>query len=363
MSKRVSFFIARYSYSGVPLAQIRLAKALRRRGYQVEFVIGYISENMTEPQIEGIKVVSFNKPRTYKLILPILSYIKQRRPDVVFTAEDHLNAIVTVALILARSKAKLSASSRVTPYDTYSNNIFSKRWVLKQFSIVLQKRIDALVCVSEDMVGQYKAIFGPTRHQCIYNVVCDSEMPERIVEHIDDPWLNDVTVPVVITAGRLAPEKGFPDLIDAMGILLEDTTACLMILGEGPLRHDLEKQIRDKGLSSSIRLLGFQKNPLKFFNRSKVFVLSSYVEGLPNVLVEAMACGCTPVSTDCPTGPREVLHDGKYGYIVPTHDPKSMAGAIKSALENPISSEAIEEIVKPFTEDEVVKKHQEVLGF
>lgn len=362
MNTKITFFIARHSRSGVPLAQIRLAKALHRRGYQVEFVIGFVPNAVSAPEIEGIRVINLDIPRTHKQLLPIIAYIRANNPEVIFTAEDHLNAIVTLAVILVGSKAKLSASSRVTPYDTYSNRLFSKKWVLKHLSILLRRRVDALVCVSEDMVKQYEAIFGPSKFQCIYNVICDADTPQRIRESIDDPWLNDSAIPVLITAGRLAPEKGFADLILAMKILSYRTTVRLAILGDGPLRLDLEELIQKEGLTDSVRLLGFQDNPLKYFSKSKVFVLSSYVEGLPNVLVEAMACGCTPVATDCPTGPREVLQDGKYGYLVPMRDPMAMAFAIQRALEQPMTHEQLREAIEPFTEERVIQKHQSVLG-
>lgn len=363
MSKLISFFIARHSHSGVPLAQIRLAKALHRRGYKVEFIIGYVPDDVAEPLIEGVKVINLDSPRTYKTLYPIISYLRKSKPDVIFSAEDHLNAIVTLAVLLTRSKARLGTSSRVTPYDTYSNNVLSKRWVLKQINQVLWRRVDALVCVSKDMVKQYEAIFGVTKYQCIYNVVVDSEIYDKMAVPLDDPWLNDNSTPLVITAGRLAPEKGFPDLINAMKVLSKTTKARLAILGDGPLRQKLAAQINELGLSDSVRLLGFQANPYKYFSKAKVFVLSSYVEGLPNVLVEAMACGVTPVSTNCPTGPEEVLKGGKYGYLVPVRDPIAMAYAIQKALENPIRPEHIREAIEPWTEERVIERHQSVLGF
>ena len=360
---KIAFFIARHSHSGVPLAQIRLAKAFRRRGYEVEFVIGYVPSDVTEPVIEGIDVINLNQPRTYKTLFSIISYLRKSKPGVIFSAEDHLNAIVTLAVLATRSKAKLGTSSRVTPYDTYSNNVLTKRWVLKQINKVLWRRVDALVCVSKDMVKQYQAIFGATKYQCIYNVVVDSDIYDKMAVPVDDPWLNDTSTPLIITAGRLAPEKGFPDLINAMTLLRDSAAARLVILGEGPLRNGLEALIEEQGLTNSVRLLGFQENPYKYLSKANVFVLSSYAEGLPNVLVEAMACGLTPVSTNCPTGPEEVLKNGKCGYLVPVHDPAAMAKAIQKALENPIRPEHIREAIEPFTEERVIKRHQSVLEF
>jgi len=362
MNTKILFFIARYSHSGVPLAQIRLAKAFLRRGYVIEFVIGYVPDYLEAPIIDGATVINLDMQRTFKLFPSIVSCIKNFQPDVIFTAEDHLNTIVAMAAIAARSKAKISASSRISPYRTYSDKIFSKNWILKYSNILLRKRIDALVCVSEDMVKDYKAIFGETRHQCIYNMAYDNDTLKKISEPVDDLWITDKSTPLIVTAGRLCPGKGFPDLINAVNILKKEKPIKLAILGEGDFRPELEALINELELGDTVRLLGFQKNPLKFFKQADVFALSSYFEGLPNVLVEAMAAGCTLVSTDCPTGPREVLQDGKYGYLVPMHDPKSMADAIKEALDNPISLELTKEAIKPFTEESVIRKHQQTLG-
>lgn len=362
MNTKIIFFIARYSHSGVPLAQIRLAKAFLRRNYIVKFIIGYVPDDLKTPVIDGATVINLNVQRTYKLLIPIVSHIKEFQPDVIFTAEDHLNTIVATAAMVARSKAKISASSRISPYRTYSDKPFSKDWALKYSSILIRKRINTLVCVSEDMVKDYQKIFGKTRHQCIYNMAYDADTARRISEPVDDPWITDESVPLIITAGRLCPGKGYPDLINAISILRKKGPIKLAILGEGDFRPELEALIEKEDLTDVVRLLGFQKNPLKFFKQANVFALSSYFEGLPNVLIEAMAAGCTLVSTDCPTGPREVLKDGKYGYLVPMHDPESMAKALQKALENPTPLELLKEAIDPFTEQSVIQKHQQVLG-
>lgn len=362
MNTKIIFFIARYSHSGVPLAQIRLAKAFLRRGYVVEFVIGYVPENLKLPVIEGATVINLDIERTFRLFPSIVSRIKNFQPDVIFTAEDHLNTIVAMAAIAARSKAKISASSRISPYRTYSDKPFSKDWALKYSSILVRKRIDTLVCVSQDMVKDYQKIFGQTRHQCIYNMAYDADTLDKISEPVENPWLTDKSTPLIITAGRLCEGKGYPDLINAINLIRKERPIKLAILGEGEFRPELEALIDELELADTVKLLGFQENPLKFFKQADVFALSSYFEGLPNVLIEAMAAGCTLVATDCPTGPREVLQDGKYGQLVPMHDPVSMANAIKEALINPTSSELLKEAIEPFTEESVIQKHQQTLS-
>jgi len=136
----------------------------------------------------------------------------------------------------------------------------------------------------------------------------------------------------------------------------------LTILGGGPLKQELNELIKELSLEDVVKLQGYVTNPLKYFSNSNIFVLSSYVEGLPNVLVEAMMCGCTPVSTDCPTGPSEVLKGGLYGYLTPVGDIDSMASSIINALQKPISNNMLNKAVEPFSEIEVLKAHCKSLG-
>ena len=120
--------------------------------------------------------------------------------------------------------------------------------------------------------------------------------------------------------------------------------------------------IEELGLADNVKLPRNVKNPLKYFTHAQVFALTSYVEGMPNALVEAMMCGCTPVATNCPTGPREVLNDGKFDYLVSVGDPISIAPGIEWALERPIDKNLLAEAIAPFEEQTVIARHFELLG-
>jgi glycosyltransferase involved in cell wall biosynthesis len=351
-----------YNIAGVPLAQHRFARALADAGHAVDFVIGRIEAGYVIPPTPGVNVIVLDRPNVRGLLLPLMRYLKTAQPEMVFSAEDHLNAITLLAAILSNSSAKISGSSRVTPFDTYSNTPFSKRWFLKQVVRAVIWRADALTCVSEDMVKQYQQVFRHAPHLCIYNIVADANSRLRMQEPLDHPWFTHKECPVLVAAGRLAPWKGFADLIHAMKLLQGRSKARLVILGDGPLRIELQDSITRLGLNDSVMLQGYVDNPLKFYRHADAFVLSSLVEGLPNVLVEAMLCGCTPVATDCPTGPREVLGGGKYGYLVPVRNPEAMAEAILKALANPIPEGRLSEAVSPFSEARVLARHFEVLG-
>jgi glycosyltransferase involved in cell wall biosynthesis len=325
-------------------------------------VIGHIDPQHQLPETSGVNLLVLNKPNVRSMLFPIWRYLRITKPDVVFTAEDHLNAVVLLAAIASGSCAKISGSSRVTPYDTYSTTWFSKRWYLKQIMRLVMWRADVLTCVSQDMVMQYRNVFSSPPHLCVYNIVDDERSHARMNEPVEHPWLKNKTVPILVAAGRLAPWKGFTDLIEAVALVNARRPVHLLILGDGPLRNDLLELVDSRGLRDVVQLLGYVENPLKYFAKSDVFVLSSLVEGLPNVLVEAMMCGCTPVATDCPTGPREVLLDGKYGYLVQMRNPEALANGIMQALNLPIAKELLEEAVRPFAEKTVIDRHIEVLG-
>jgi glycosyltransferase involved in cell wall biosynthesis len=360
---RILVIAGRFGISGVPLAQFKLARALARRKHRVDLIYGMINDGCVAPQNDNVRVMSLDRPRVSQLLFPLIRYFRTVRPEIVFSAGDHLNIIVLIAAILSRTKAKISCSSRVTPFDTYSKIIFKKGFFLKFISYLTTWRADVLTCVSEDMVKQYQSMFKKSRHVCVYNIIDDKESRERMDAIIDEEWLTPKNQPIIVAAGNLMPWKGFDDLITAMSRVIAIQPARLLILGEGKERQNLTKLIEKLELQKVVRLRGVVQNPLAYFKRADVFVLSSRVEGLPNVLVEAMLCGCTPVATDCPTGPREVLQDGKFGHIVPIRDPFALADALVAALNNPIPPPVLRSAIHRFSEEAVLARHFHLLGF
>ena len=154
---------------------------------------------------------------------------------------------------------------------------------------------------------------------------------------------------MVLGAGKLKKQKDFATLVKAFAEVRHRRLARLVILGEGPRRGALLALARKLGVAEDIELPGFVANPFAFMARSSVFVLSSAWEGFGNVLVEAMACGCPVVSTDCPSGPSEILEDGRHGPLVPVGDPAGLAKAICEVLDAPRERAALEERASVFT--------------
>lgn len=349
--------------TGVSLAQIRLARAFSARGFPVDFFIGAVADDVVLPSIDGVRFIRNKKARAASMLVPIIKYFRREKPDIVFSAEDHLNIIVALAAFVVKSSAKISASSRITASRVYSKSAGLKGLVLKLFNSLSLYRIDVPTCVSKDLATEYRALFNTEKYQCFYNIIQDVPSLKRMEDEVIDPWFNNCSVPIVVAAGTLTKRKGFDDLINAFAIVVRERPAKLAILGEGYQRGALQALIDQLDLNESVRLLGFQSNPLKYFAKSDIFVLSSYAEGLPNVLVEAMMCGCSPVATDCPTGPREVLLNGAVGHLIPMHDPGAMASAIIASIDNPVSKCRLMQVIEPFSEDVVVASHRAALGF
>jgi glycosyltransferase involved in cell wall biosynthesis len=161
-----------------------------------------------------------------------------------------------------------------------------------------------------------------------------SELSVLAEAPMKDPWLAGGEPPVILGVGRLATQKDFSTLLHAFARVRSQRPARLLILGEGDKRFELEALAQNLGLARDVRLPGYADNPFAYMRRCSVFVLSSAYEGLPTVLIEAMACGAPVVSTDCPSGPAEILEGGRYGCLVPIGDPDAMASAILTILQD-----------------------------
>jgi len=150
-------------------------------------------------------------------------------------------------------------------------------------------------------------------------------------------------------------------LIRAFDILRKKIPARLIILGDGVERKMLEELILSLGLRDAVDLPGFMLNPFAFMKKASVFVLSSKWEGLPNVLIQALACDCPVVSTDCPSGPSEILNTGQYGQLVPVEDVEAMAKAIEATLSGEIRQPP-QSWLEQYQLDVITRQYEVVLG-
>jgi glycosyltransferase involved in cell wall biosynthesis len=198
----------------------------------------------------------------------------------------------------------------------------------------LYPRADAVVAVSKGVAQDLLNLMPQLKPKLtvIYNPVIDAAFYAKADAPVEHPWFQPHQPPVVLAAGRLVALKGYDTLLRAFARVRQQMPARLVILGEGSERPNLERLAAELGVAADVDMPGFDPNPFRYMKRAGVFVLSSRYEGLPNVLIQALACGCPVVSTDCPSGPSEILDGGRYGVLVPVDDVEAMARAIVRAL-------------------------------
>jgi len=222
---------------------------------------------------------------------------------------------------------------------------------------------DAIVAVSNGVADDLSSTAGIARKRIttIYNPVVTPGLQEKARATLNHPWFAPGSPPVVLGVGRLAAEKDFPTLLKAFARVRAVRKARLMILGEGRERATLEALAHELGVATDVELPGFVDNPFAYMARAAVFVLSAVWEGFGNVVVEAMACGCPVVSTDCPSGPAEIMDGGAYGSLVPVGDDAALAKAILSVLETPPDLERLRARAALFSVDRAADQYLEVL--
>lgn len=222
---------------------------------------------------------------------------------------------------------------------------------------------DGIAPVSQGVADDLTQIAGHPleRMQIISNPVVTPELLEKANEPVNHSWFAAGEPPVILGVGRLNVQKDFPTLIRAFALIQQHLPARLMILGEGEERPQLEAMIDQLGLAKVATLPGFVSNPYAFMSKASVFVLSSAYEGLPTVLIEAMAVGTPVVSTDCPSGQRKFLEFGRYGRLVPVGDIKALAQAIIITLTSLTDIEALRQQGRSFSLEASVNSYLKLL--
>jgi glycosyltransferase involved in cell wall biosynthesis len=283
------------------------------------------------------RMVLASKPHFVLGALPgLASYLQEEKPDVLISALDYPNAVAIAAAALAGNRVPVIATVRSTLSAEVANA--SQRRIKAQPEVARRfyPRADALVAVSHGVADDLAQVLGVSREKIgtIYNPVVSPALKTQAGQPMSHPWFATGEPPVILAVGGLKPAKDFATLFKAFAIARRARPLRLLVLGEGKLRPELTGLARDLGIDGDLQMPGFVDNPFPYMARAPLLVLSSIYEGLPNVLIQALACGCPVVSTDCPSGPAEILDNGRYGTLVPVKDEKGLAAAILRSLES-----------------------------
>lgn len=363
---RIALFLPTMDDGGAEHVMLRLGAGFAARGHGVDLVVA-IPGGPIESRIPAtLRVVDLAARRTSAALPALVRYLRRERPVALLSTLEHSNILAVCAGWLSRTGTRVvlrEASILFPRAEMHGLKPHVQRALMRIFYRGSAQVIAVAKAVEESLVT---GLGLPSRLvRTIYNPMVGSDIERLAAAPLDDPWFAPGAPPVVLGVGRLAPEKNFASLLRAFALVRTGRPARLVVLGEGPERAALEALGRELGIEQDLRLPGFEQNPFRFMNRSPVFVLSSIFEGLPGALIQAMACGCRVVSTDCPGGAREVLRDcdGSSGRLVPMRDPRPLADTIIGMLDEASRGPGrVRHHVERFTEQTSVDQYLEVLG-
>ncbi len=289
-------------------------------------------------------------------------YLRRAAPASVTAFLNHPCFVLLLATPGEGTRLLVSVRNHVSTSSAHAETRWNREVPI--LMAALYRNADRVIAVSEGVRADVERITGlaPKKTVTIHNPYYLDWIAERAAEPSGHPWLDDPDgPPVLVAAGKLRPQKDFPTLIRAFAAVRKARPVRLIILGEGAQRQELEQLARDLGVDSDLAMPGHVDNPYAYFARSAAFVLSSAWEGFPNVLVEAMACGAPVVSTDCPSGPSEILDSGRFGPLVPVGDAAGLADAIETVLRAPPDRALMRERTRAYDSEAILDAYEALL--
>ncbi|EFK09547.1 glycosyltransferase, group 1 family protein [delta proteobacterium NaphS2] len=373
----IAIFIYNMSGYGAPRRMLTLINEFVNRGHRLDLVFvkkggPLVAELSASVRCFPLKsrwasLFPLRGLRKLKIFLSrnaLANYLRRERPDVLLSAASHASL---TALAARRSSGTgtplvLRLSTHLTASHAGAGNVYLKmryRRACRRYA-----EADAVIAVSRDIAEDIASNTGLARERIttIYNPAFTGDLIDKLSAPLDHPWFEKGSPPVILGVGRLAARKDFSTLLKAFAAVRGRRPARLAILGEGGRRKALTALAQSLNIAADVDMPGFVDNPLPWMSRASVFVLSSTAEGLPGVLVEAMAAGCRIVSTDCPSGPAEILANGKYGRLVPVGDSGALARAIEASLDAPHDPQTLRMRAAEFSVDKAVDDYLAVLS-
>lgn len=323
---------------GAERALLGVANALHVRGVRVVLVLARAEGPYLAEVAPGMPVIDLRSDRVSRCVLSLTREIVRWRPRSVLSAMRHANALLVVTTTLARLfgvRPKLVVSERGHMAAFLATDHSPRAARATRLGGMLYQRADAIIAVSDDLAQHVRDELGARCPSvvAIPNPTITEELLRQAAEPPPHAWYGHPDIPVVVAAGRLSSEKGFDVLLEAFAHVVRQRAARLIILGAGPLLEPLRAQAARLQITAHVHFPGFVPELGAWLSHAQLFVLASRAEGLPNVLIQAMACGVPVVSTDCPTGPAEILEHGRWGPLVPVDDIDALASAMRTVLD------------------------------
>jgi len=348
--KRIACFFSTSGHSGVDRLVKNLVPCLVKRGYLVDVLHVRKHGPYFDNPPPGVRIIDLGSRHTYACVGAVIRYLRKYKPAAMLSDKDRVNRTALVAKFIAGTPTHLVLSQGTTISIMLAHRKRLDRWI-QRWSIGHLYTLANKVIVTSQGVADDMSSYTGLDHDLIEVVpspIADNSYFENQQKLPAHPWFNDGEPPVIIGVGELSKLKDYATLIKAFAIIRQSRPCRLMILGEGTQRNNLQALADKLGISADLELAGYIENPYPFMAHAKLFVHTSLLEGLSSVIVEAMALGTPTVCTDCPSGPAEILQNGKYGQLVTMGDSDQLAEAMIETLDKPLPRHILQEAARPY---------------
>ena len=358
--KKIALFLPDLRGGGAEKVALLLSNEFVQQGFSVDLLLCEAKGELLTELDQRINVVDLQSPRLRSAFFPLLRYLKSERPDALLA----LMWPLTLLAVTSFKSANLSGRVVVSDHTTFSQapileNNFTRKF-FKSSVTLIYPFADARLAVSDGVANDLATLGNIKRNSIIviHNPV-SSDIIRFTKDQSEEAWQN-FRGKKIIAVGALKREKDYPTLLKAFALLLRRENAKLTILGQGTLLLELEAISEKLGIRGQVNLVGFSTIPSAWMASADLLVLSSSCEGFGNVIVEALNVGTAVVSTDCKSGPREILCDGKYGKLVPVGNVEALAEAMFDSLQEEHNIEALKHRASDFSVDKIAKQYLEV---
>ena len=350
MPTDLAIFFSTSGHSGVDRLAKNLVPALARRGYTIDVLkVRRHGPNLTELP-PGLRIIDLGTAHTYSSLLPVVRYLRRERPRSLYCDKDRINHTALLARALARVPTFLAVGTGTTLSIDCAQRGLLHRLKTRFSTGKLYPFADNVIVTAEGVADDMASYTGLDRNKI--QVVPCPVVPARIFHNgfdtPDHPWFHDGGPPIIMGLGELCARKDFVTLLRGFAQLQEQQPCRLMIIGRGDDRDRLLAAAHELGVADLLALPGFVDSPYGWLAQARVFAFTSVLEGLGFALIEALACGIPSVATNCPSGPAEILQNGKYGPLVPVGDHLALAAALESALLRPLPRAFLQEAARPY---------------
>jgi len=334
----IAVFVSFSGTGGVERMVVNLIRGFLDLGRTVDLVLVRAEGPHLDRLPPAVNLVPLGSRHTLQSVPALARYLRTGRPTALLAAKDRAGRTAVLARTLAGTDTRILLRLGTHLSAAMADRSALARWLRYLPIRRLYPRVDQIVAVSAGVADDIARVarIPRARIRVIRNPVITPELPALAAAPPGHSWFQPGQPPVIVGAGRFQRQKDFPTLIRAFALLHEELDCRLLILGEGGGQAGLEGLVAALGLHGRVHLPGFLANPYPILAGAALFVLSSRWEGSPNVLTEAMALGTPVVATDCPSGPRELLADGRYGPLVPVGDVPALAAAMRRTLAHPL---------------------------